>query len=80
MVTAFIAQAILLEASLSFPGLGVTEPIPAWGPMLSGGSADFSQAAPWMTLFPGPAITLAVFVFNLFSGSPRVWLDRKMKA
>lgn len=79
MVTAFIAQAILLEASLSFLGLGVTEPTPAWGLMLSGASADFYKAAPWMILFPGIAITLAVFAFNLFGDSLRDWLDPKMK-
>jgi peptide/nickel transport system permease protein len=79
MVTAFIAQAILLEASLSFLGLGVTEPTPAWGLMLSGASADFYKAAPWMILFPGLAITLAVFAFNLFGDSLRDWLDPKMK-
>lgn len=79
MSTAFIAQAILLEASLSFLGLGVTEPTPAWGLMLSGKSADFYQEAPWMILFPGLAITLAVFAFNLFGDSLRDWLDPKMK-
>jgi peptide/nickel transport system permease protein len=79
MVTAFIAQAILLEASLSFLGLGVTEPTPAWGLMLSGTSADFYKAAPWMILFPGLAITLAVFAFNLFGDSLRDWLDPKLK-
>ena len=79
MVTAFIAQAILLEASLSFLGLGVTEPTPAWGLMLSGASADFYKAAPWMILYPGLAITLAVFAFNLFGDSLRDWLDPKMK-
>jgi hypothetical protein len=66
-----MAQAILLEASLSFLGLGVTEPTPAWGLMLSGTSADFYQTAPWMILFPGLAITLAVFAFNLFGDSLR---------
>src|SRR5215510_13602836 len=80
MVTAFMAQAILLEASLSFLGLGVTEPTPAWGLMLSGTSADFYQTAPWMILFPGLAITLAVFAFNLFGDSLRDWLDPKLKS
>jgi peptide/nickel transport system permease protein len=80
MVTAFMAQAILLEASLSFLGLGVTEPTPAWGLMLSGTSADFYQTAPWMILFPGAAITLAVFAFNLFGDSLRDWLDPKLKS
>ena len=79
MVTAFIAQAILLEASLSFLGLGVTEPTPAWGLMLSGTSADFYQTAPWMILFPGLAITFAVFAFNLFGDSLRDWLDPRLK-
>ena len=80
LVTAFIAQAILLEASLSFLGLGVTEPTAAWGLMLSGASADFYQTAPWMILFPGLAITLAVFAFNLFGDSLRDWLDPKLKS
>jgi peptide/nickel transport system permease protein len=80
MTTAFIAQAILLEASLSFLGLGVTEPTPAWGLMLSGASADFYRSAPWMILFPGLAITFAVFAFNMFGDSLRDWLDPKMRS
>ncbi|HEX2255223.1 MAG TPA: ABC transporter permease [Afifellaceae bacterium] len=79
MFTAFIAQAILLEASLSFLGLGVTEPTPAWGLMLSGSSQEFYQEAPWMIIFPGVAISIAVFAFNLFGDSLRDWLDPKMK-
>ena len=75
-----VGQAILLEASLSFLGLGVTEPTPAWGLMLSGTSADFYQTAPWMIVFPGVAITLAVFAFNLFGDSLRDWLDPKLKS
>jgi peptide/nickel transport system permease protein len=80
MLTAFIAQAILLEASLSFLGLGVTEPTPAWGLMLSGNAADFYREAPWMILFPGIAISLAVFAFNLFGDSLRDYLDPKLKS
>ena len=79
MLTAFVAQAILLEASLSFLGLGVTEPTPAWGLMLSGAAIDFYQQAPWMIIFPGVAISLAVFAFNLFGDSLRDWLDPKIK-
>ena len=79
MVTAFVAQAILAEASLSFLGLGVTEPTASWGLMLSGAAADFYQQAPWMIVFPGIAISLAVFAFNLFGDSLRDWLDPKMK-
>jgi peptide/nickel transport system permease protein len=79
MLTALVAQAILLEASLSFLGLGVTEPTAAWGLMLSGSADDFYQQAPWMIIFPGLAISLAVFAFNLFGDSLRDWLDPKIK-
>lgn len=79
MLTAFVGQAILLEASLSFLGLGVTEPTPAWGLMLTGAAADFYEQAPWMIVFPGLAISLAVFAFNLFGDSLRDWLDPKIK-
>ena len=77
--TADVAQAILSEASLSFLGLGVTEPTASWGLMLSGSAADFYQQAPWMIVFPGLAISLAVFAFNLFGDSLRDWLDPKIK-
>ena len=79
MLTASVGQAILLEASLSFLGLGVTEPTPAWGLMLSGSAIDFYQQAPWMIVFPGVAISLAVFAFNLFGDSLRDWLDPRIK-
>ena len=79
MLTAFVGQAILLEASLSFLGLGATEPTPAWGLMLSGSAIDFYQQAPWMIVFPGLAISLAVFAFNLFGDSLRDWLDPKLR-
>jgi peptide/nickel transport system permease protein len=79
MLTAFIAQAILAEASLSFLGLGVTEPSAAWGLMLSGNAADFYREAPWMILFPGATISLAVFAFNLFGDSLRDYLDPRFK-
>ncbi|WP_439573120.1 ABC transporter permease [Phreatobacter sp.] len=79
MFTAFVAQAILLEASLSFLGLGVTEPTPAWGLMLSGNAADFYREAPWMILFPGLAISLSVFAFNLFGDALRDHLDPRFK-
>jgi peptide/nickel transport system permease protein len=79
MLTAFIAQAILLEASLSFLGLGVTEPTPAWGLMLAGNAVDFYRQAPWMIIFPGVAISLAVFAFNLLGDSLRDWLDPKSR-
>src|SRR5690606_895400 len=48
MLTAFVGQAILLEASLSYLGLGVTEPTPAWGLMLQGGAEEYAESAPWI--------------------------------
>ncbi|HWP60096.1 MAG TPA: ABC transporter permease [Candidatus Acidoferrales bacterium] len=79
MLTAFLGQAILLEASLSFLGLGVAEPTPAWGLMLRGAAVEFAERAPWMALFPGLAISLAVFAFNLFGDSLRDALDPKLR-
>src|SRR5689334_12703630 len=79
MLTAFLSQAILLESSLSFLGLGVQEPTAAWGLMLRGAAVDFAEAAPWMALFPGLAISLAVFAFNLFGDSLRDALDPKLR-
>ncbi|HTG11318.1 MAG TPA: ABC transporter permease, partial [Candidatus Eisenbacteria bacterium] len=79
MLTAFLSQAILAESSLSFLGLGVQEPTPAWGLMLRGAAVDFAEAAPWMALFPGLAISVAVFAFNLFGDSLRDALDPKLR-
>ena len=79
MLTAFLGQAILLEASLSFLGLGVQEPNAAWGLMLRGAAVEFAETAPWMAIFPGVAISLAVFAFNLFGDSLRDALDPKLR-
>ncbi len=79
MFTAFVGQAILLESSLSFLGLGVQEPTAAWGLMLSGAAVDFAETAPWMAIFPGLAISLAVFAFNLFGDSLRDALDPRLR-
>ena len=79
MLTAYLGQAILLEASLSFLGLGVSEPTPAWGLMLRGAAVQFAETAPWMAIFPGLAISLAVFAFNLFGDSLRDALDPRLR-
>jgi peptide/nickel transport system permease protein len=79
MLTAFLGQAVLLEASLSFLGLGVQEPTAAWGLMLRGAAVEFAEAAPWMGLFPGLAISLAVFGFNLLGDSLRDVLDPRLR-
>jgi peptide/nickel transport system permease protein len=79
MATAFLGEAILLEASLSFLGLGVQEPTAAWGLMLRGAAVDFAETAPWMAIFPGLAISLAVFGFNLLGDSLRDALDPRLR-
>ncbi|HZA02134.1 MAG TPA: ABC transporter permease [Hyphomicrobiaceae bacterium] len=78
MMTAAVGQAILIEASLSYLGLGVQEPTPAWGLMLRGGAQEYAESAPWVAIFPGIAISLAVIGFNLFGDALRDWLDPKM--
>ena len=80
MITAFVGQAILLEASLTFLGLGVQEPTPAWGLMLQGGAEEYAESAPWMAIFPGLAISLAVFGFNLFGDALRDVLAPKLRS
>jgi peptide/nickel transport system permease protein len=79
MLTAFLGQAILAEASLSFLGLGVQEPTAAWGLMLRGAAVEFAETAPWMAIFPGVAISLSVFAFNLFGDSLRDALDPRLR-
>jgi peptide/nickel transport system permease protein len=79
MATAFLGQAVLLEATLSFLGLGVVEPEPAWGNMLRGQGMQFLDQAPWLAIAPGVAISLAVFGFNLFGDSLRDALDPRLR-
>jgi len=80
MLTAFVGQAILLEASLSYLGLGVQEPTPAWGLMLQGGAEEYVESAPWVAIWPGIAISLAVFGFNLFGDAIRDMLDPRLRS
>lgn len=79
MVSAFTAQTILLEASLSFLGVGVHEPTPAWGLMLSGVSVETLTTAPWVIMFPGLAISLTVFAFSLLGDALRDALDPRTR-
>jgi peptide/nickel transport system permease protein len=79
IVTAFVGQAILAEAALSYLGLGVQEPVPAWGLMLQGGAEEYATTAPWIAVFPGLAIMLTVFGINLFGDSLRDVLDPKLR-
>jgi peptide/nickel transport system permease protein len=79
IVTAQLGSAILTEAALSYLGLGTAEPTPSWGLMLSGSALSYAEKAPWIALFPGIAISLAVFGFNLFGDSLRDALDPKLR-
>jgi len=79
MITAFVGQAILLEASLSFLGLGVQDPIPAWGLMLRN-AQEFIRTEPWIAIWPGVAITVGVFGFNLFGDAVRDALDPRLRS
>jgi peptide/nickel transport system permease protein len=77
--TAQLGGAILAEATLSFLGLGVPEPYPSWGRMLSVSAAEYAQKAPWLVLFPGIAISLAVFGSNLLGDALRDTLDPRLR-
>ena len=79
VLTAGLGWAILVEASLSFLGLGVPQPEPSWGGMLSGAGRQYVVTAPWMAVFPGLAISLAVFGFNFFGDALRDVLDPRLR-
>ena len=73
--TAQLGSAILTAASLSFLGLGVPEPYPSWGRMLSESAAEYVRVAPWLVIFPGIAISAAVLGANLMGDAVRDYLD-----
>lgn len=75
-----MARAILTEAALSFLGLGVPAPAPAWGSMLSGASRLYMLAAPWMAIWPGIAICLAVLSWNMLGDTLRDIWDPRLRS
>lgn len=79
IATAQLGHAVLSEAALSYLGLGIPPPAPSWGGMLTGGAANFFEVAPWTAFFPGTAIALAVFAFNLFGDALRDAWDPKLR-
>src|SRR5256886_519918 len=79
LATAQLGSAILVEATLSFLGLGVPEPHPSWGRMLSESAAEYVRVAPWLVIFPGAAISLAVFGTNLLGDALRDILDPRQR-
>jgi peptide/nickel transport system permease protein len=75
----WFGNAILIEATLSFLGLGTQPPTPSWGLMLSSTGRAFMEQAPWLAIFPGLAISLAVLGFNLFGDTLRDAWDPKLR-
>jgi peptide/nickel transport system permease protein len=78
--TAQLGATILIEATLSFLGLGVPEPYPSWGRMLSESAAEYVRTAPWLVIFPGLAISLIVFGSNLLGDALRDGLDPRQRS
>jgi peptide/nickel transport system permease protein len=79
LATIGLGGVILAESSLSFLGLGVPPPQPSWGAMLAGSGRSYMQRAPWMAIFPGAAISLAVFGFNMLGDALRDVLDPRLR-
>lgn len=79
LATVALGTAILAEASLGFLGLGTPPPEPSWGSMLSGASQKYIRRAPWMAIYPGIAISLAVFGFNMLGDAVRDVLDPRLR-
>ena len=79
LATAQLGSTILTEASLSFLGLGVPEPYPSWGRMLSESAAEYVRTAPWLVIYPGLAISLVVFGSNLLGDALRDALDPRQR-
>jgi ABC-type dipeptide/oligopeptide/nickel transport system permease subunit len=75
----WLGNAILIEATLSFLGVGTQPPTPSWGLMLSSTGRAFMEQAPWLAFFPGMAISLAVLGFNLFGDTLRDAWDPKLR-
>ncbi|HVL23612.1 MAG TPA: ABC transporter permease [Thermomicrobiales bacterium] len=78
--TIWLSYAIILEASLSYLGLGVQIPTPSWGNMLQDGQRELLFGAWWLTLFPGLAIFLTVLAFNLMGDGLRDALDPRRRS
>jgi peptide/nickel transport system permease protein len=80
LATAQFGSTILIEAALSFLGLGVPEPHPSWGRMLSESAAEYVRTAPWLVIFPGAAISLVVFGINLLGDALRDKNDPRQRS
>jgi peptide/nickel transport system permease protein len=79
LATIGLGSAILSESALSFLGFGVPPPYPSWGAMLSGSGRSYMFRAPWMALWPGLAISVAVYGFNMLGDALRDVLDPRLR-
>ncbi len=79
IATVSLGFTILIESTLSFLGFGVPPPYPSWGEMLSGSGRSYMHKAPWMATWPGIAISLAVFGFNMLGDALRDLLDPRLR-
>jgi peptide/nickel transport system permease protein len=79
LATIGLGATILAESALSFLGFGVPPPHPSWGGMLSGSGRTYMFRAPWMAVWPGVAISLAVFGFNMLGDALRDVLDPRLR-
>ena len=79
LATIGLGAVILAESALSFLGFGVPPPHPSWGGMLSGSGRTYMFRAPWMAIWPGVAISLAVFGFNMLGDALRDVLDPRLR-
>ncbi|HEY3068653.1 MAG TPA: ABC transporter permease [Methylomirabilota bacterium] len=80
LATIGLGVVILAESALSFLGVGVPPPYPSWGAMLSGSGRTYMFRAPWMAIWPGVAISLAVFGFNMLGDALRDVLDPRLRS
>jgi peptide/nickel transport system permease protein len=79
IATIGLGGVILAESALSFLGFGVPPPFPSWGEMLSGSARVYMHRAPWMAIWPGVAISVAVFGFNMLGDALRDVLDPRLR-
>jgi peptide/nickel transport system permease protein len=79
LATGYLGTAIVAEASLSFLGLGVPPPNPAWGSMLQEGTQGYMETAPWLAIFPGIALSLVVFSFSFLGDALRDAFDPRLR-
>lgn len=79
IATAYLGLAIVQEAALDYLGAGIQEPQASWGLMMSGSATSLALVAPWIVIFPGLAISLAVLAANLLGDAIRDILDPKLQ-